>query len=243
MLVAMAVSLGAVALGTWWSSLVLAKSVAQLSANETKSANSQIATQLDKLAPGTSKQANVQAAISQALKDPKITLGLANSIQQGSADLTKELSRLDSGLATLLNGNQLLLNVGEHSLASLARHLRQIAHYAFIASLALAGAALVISPLRYLVLRHLGFSLGVIGGASLLASWVLPSLVGHFAHGGVRSFSESVLSGGNPARTVVIECFAIGVGAYLATHLFELVGGSGFKGSRNQTPLRSGRVA
>src|SRR5580658_2516500 len=115
MFVAMAVSLGAVALGTWWSSLVLAKSVAKLSVNETKSANDQIGNQLDKLAPGTSKLPNVQAAIDQALKDPNVALSLANSAQQGSANLTKELSGLDSGLASLLHGKQLLLNVGQHS--------------------------------------------------------------------------------------------------------------------------------
>src|SRR5579885_3445594 len=146
-LVAMALMAGTAALGAWWSSMLLVRSAGSLSADLRNAAVSQVEGELQRMAPQVAGSPQVSSAVQQALRDPAVTQALAGSPAQGSAALRRDLAQLDPALSSLVGGN-LSLDVGSHGLASLARRLRSAAGAALAASLALAAAALAVSPRR-----------------------------------------------------------------------------------------------
>lgn len=166
------------ALGTWWSSLLLVRTAGTLTAIVETNASHAITAQLDRLAPGTAQLPRVQRDITKALGDPRVTQALAGSVSGGSASLNTELARLDTNLTPLLAQKPLVLDVGQHGVARLAGRLRALAKAALLAGLVLAGAALLLSPTRHLVLRYLAFAAAAIGaGRWLSVGRCLPSSV------------------------------------------------------------------
>ena len=241
-LVVFALALGAVALGSWWASLLVARTAGTLSSINAAKVSREIASQLDQLAPGAGSLPQAEQAITSALRDPAVTQALASSVPGGSKALSAQLAQRDRVLAPILEKSPLNIDAGEHVLATLARRLRGIAKAAEIAAAGLGLAAIVISPLRHLILRHLGLGAGLVGGLGLLATWGLPALVGHLTHGGANHFASNVLSGGDPVRTALLESFLIGTAVFVATHLFELLGGRKFTGGGSSAPLPQGRA-
>ncbi|HVB05928.1 MAG TPA: hypothetical protein VNF07_06770 [Acidimicrobiales bacterium] len=239
----MALAAAAVALGCWWSSLLVIRAAGTLDAFAQTAVTRQISTQLDRLVPNAAHGPEVQRAISKALGNPAVTQALASSVPGGSSILSAELSRFDTSLAPALKGKPLTVDVGQHALASLARKLHGIAKIALIVAIAESAIALIVSPLRHLVLRHLAFGAGLVGGLALLLSWALPALIGHYTHGGAHHFAADLLSGASPVRAVLLELAIGGVLLFVATHLFELVGGSRkFPANGPSTPLPQGTV-
>jgi hypothetical protein len=240
---ALALAAGAIALGCWWSSLLTIKAAGTLSAFEQGTVAHQIATQLDQIAPHTSSLPNVNNAITSALNNPVVTQSLARSVPGGSATLASELGKLDGSLAPLLKTNHLNIDIGQHALASLAAHLRSIARAAQIAAIVAAVVALVVSPVRHLILRHLAFGAGMVGLLALLIVWGLPAIIDHTTHGSARNFATTILSGGKPVRSVLLELGIGGALVYVATHVFELVGGTRkFRTSASAVPLPQSRI-
>jgi hypothetical protein len=221
-LVVLALVVLALALGTWWASLLSIRTAGTLNGLARVNLVSEVSGQLDKLSPGASRLPGVQADIEQVLKSPEVTQALARSVPEGSHLLVADLSRSDPALASLLSGKFLSVSAGQHALARTADRLRSIARLALIVALGAATAALALSPLRHLVLRHLAYGVVVIGGLVLLGSAALPALVGRLTHGGVHHWAESVLSGGDLVRTVVLECFIAGAVLAALTFVFEL---------------------
>ena len=241
-LVVVAVVVGAAALGAWWSSLVLARTASELGSAAHSKAVTQITAQLDARLPGTSQLPSVQRAIDQALRDPKVAAALNSSAPSGSKALTTELKSLDPGLGKVLGGKALNVDLGQNLVNGLAHRLRSGARLGFVAAGILAGAALVLSPLRHLALRHLALGVGVLAGAAILVSWGVPALVGRLTHGSVHRVAMSMLSGGDPVRSVLLACVGVGAGVFLATHVFELLPGPRFRAPNPDLPLPEGKV-
>jgi hypothetical protein len=231
-LVVLAILAATIALGTWWASLLVIRAAGSFTPLGKSDLAQQIGTQLDHLAPGATYAGIVQADIHKALDDPKVTQALATSAPKGSLALSQELTHLDGRLGPILSrGNLLsesnLVSVGQRDLAELAVRLRQIAEIAALAAAAGAAGALLISPLRSRIVRHLAFSASLVGGLALLVSWALPALLAHATKGSAHSVATAILSGGAPVRSVVLVSLIAGGAVYLATHLFGLVPGRG----------------
>ncbi len=218
-----ALAAGNVALGTWWSSLVLARSAATLNTKTEASLAHSIGAQLDKLAPGTSQQPQVQQAISTALHDPAVTAAFARSAESGSQVLSQQLAQLDAPLAQVLHGQTLLLTTGQHALAANATTLRRVARFAAMLAGALAIGAFVISARRYALLRHLGVITAAIGGLGLLFSWGVPQLLHRYTSGQLRHVALNILTAGLPVRHNLIEIAGIGAGAVALSFVWESV--------------------
>lgn len=242
-LVVLALIAGTAALGLWWASLLTIRTAGTLDSINLSATAHQIAAQLDNIAPGTSALPGVESDIESALRNPAITQALATSTSKGSSALTSQLSRVDSTLASVLSGQHLFVNAGRHDLASLASRLKEGAALAGILAATAAAVALVLAPMRHLVLRHLAVGASLVGGIAALVAWALPDLVGHVTHGGVNHVATNVLRGGEPVRAVLLECLIGGAVVFAASHLFEIL----YTGKRvafdaSAAPLARGEV-
>ena len=240
LLTVLALVLGMVALGAWWSSLLVAKASGTLTKLVAAQAGRQITSEINRLSPGTGGMASTQQAIQRALQDPQVTQALAGSGSAGSQALRSQLSRLDPNLSQFANSNAIAVDVGQHTLARVAHDLRSTSKTTAIVAGILAAAALVVSPLRERALRHLGMWAVIICGLAVIASWVVPDIVGHYTHGNARDTALTILHGGDPARAALLWCLGAGAVALLAGIGFELSGSAKVGGP--QAPLAPGRV-
>lgn len=240
LLTVLALVIGMVALGAWWSSLLVAKASGTLTKLVEAEAARQITSEINQLSPGTGGLASTQQAIQRALHDPQVTQALAGSGSAGSQALRSQLSRLDPNLAQFANSNAIAVDVGQHTLARVAHDLRSTARTAAIAAGILAIAALVVSPLRQRVLRQLGMWAIIICGLAVIASWFVPDIVERYTHGSARDTALTILHGGDPARAALLWCLGAGAVVLSAGIAFELSGGAKVGGP--QAPLAPGRV-
>ena len=237
--VVVAVAAGALALGAWWSSLLVAKASGTLTAFERTAAAREVTGQLDRLSPGAGDSPQAQAAITRALEDPAVTQALAGSGPGGTQALQHDLGRYDSALVGLGNG-ALAVDAGQHALARLGHDLRTTATVAGFVAAALAAAGLLVSPEHLRTLRHLGVSTAVVAGLALLAGWLVPDLIGHATHGSAHDVALTIVHGGDPVRGALWWCLGAGALAVAGGAALELVGGAAPTGP--QAPIARGRT-
>lgn len=243
-LVALALLAGSAALGAWWTSLLAGQAAGSLSTAVRSSAAAEIEQQINRLDPGAGQAANARQAVSTALSDPQLTQMLAAGGTGGGQALSTELAKLDPGLAGVLGGQGLNVDVGEHTLARYARTLHHDAGYLAVAALALAVAAVALAALRHRIVRRLALTAAIEGGLAVAGSWLVPTLVGHLTHGTVRRVALQIVHGGDPVRGVLVEVLVGAAAVYGASVAAELFGGRRVTGRRAPvTPLAPGRVA
>ncbi len=238
-LAGIAVALVLVSVGTWWASLLTVRVAGTLSAQAKTSAASQIIGQLthslDTGAAGTAagtaaglgggQVSQWESEINQVLSDPRVSQGLATSPVSGSKELSRQLTKLDQPLGTLLNTQGVLVNAGEHSLAQTSKILKKWSGQALWAAIALGIAALILSPFRLRTIRKVTVSLVLIGLIILGFNWALPKILKSFLHGSVLQNLSYIVAGGHPVVRVGEEMFVGAILVGMGSLVFELVGG------------------
>ncbi|HZU80292.1 MAG TPA: hypothetical protein VE991_10295 [Acidimicrobiales bacterium] len=242
-LVALALVAGSAALGTWWISLLAGRASSTLSTAVRHTAANDIQSQLDRLSPGAGTSAGAQQAIGKALGDPQVAQALAGQDPGAGQALSAELGKLDPGIASVLGGQGLNLDVGEHTLAKLGRTLHHDAGFLALGALALALGALALAVDRHRIVRRLALGAALECGVAVAAAWLVPTVVGHMVHGTMRQTALDIVSGGAPVRAVLVEVLAGAAALYGASVAVQVFGRSRIPAGASVTPLAPGRAA
>lgn len=241
-LVILAIVGGLAALGTWWSSYLVLKNASALNRVAELSAARQVTSQVHHAANGIPISPEVDRAILRSFNSQRLLDEFAISAQRGAHSLDAEIAKIDPALGARLEHQPLNVKVKPVDVEGIAANLRKAARIALYVGIGTAAAALLLAPLRHLVLRRIGVAAVVVCGLAAALTWGIPNLVARYAHGSVHHAAMTVLSDGRPVRQVVVDCLIGGAVAFVLTHALQLLGSRRRVVYQRARPLASGKT-